>query len=78
MSTGFWVRRFSTVFLGAFVVLTTAQWLLRGQRLENAALHGVIWAAVSATVFTAARIYHSRRGRHCAICNDTPEMRAPE
>jgi hypothetical protein len=39
-------------------------------------LQGTIWGAISATVFTVSRFVQSRQGRHCAICNDTPEMRA--
>lgn len=77
MGPTFWIRRFSIVFLGAFVLLVAAQ-LLRGRTLEFATFHGLVWAAVSATIFTGARIYQSRQGQHCAICKDTPEMRAEE
>lgn len=74
MGTAFWLRRFTIVFVGAFVLIGAAQ-LLRGRTLEFAALHGLVWAAVSATIFTGARLYQSRQGQHCAICRDTPEMR---
>lgn len=77
MGTAFWLRRFSIIFLGAFVLIGAAQ-LLRGRTFEFATLHGLGWAAVSATIFTGARFYQSRQGQHCAICKDTPEMRAGE
>lgn len=74
MGIGFWVRRFVVVFAGAFVVIATAQ-VLKGHAAPQAAGEGLVWASVSASVFVAARIVQARRGRHCALCRDTPEMR---
>ena len=74
MGTVFWLRRFTTVFALAFLVISASQWLLRGRTPADAALQGVIWAAIAATLFTATRIYKSRRGEHCALCRDTPEL----
>jgi hypothetical protein len=74
MGAVFWIRRCILVFAGAFVVIASAQWL-KGHALADAAVQGVLWAAVSAKVFTGARIIQSRQGRHCALCRDTPEMR---
>jgi hypothetical protein len=73
VGTGFWIRRFLIVLAGAFVIICVAQ-LLKGQNLAYSATQGAIWGAVSATVFTVARFFQARRGQHCAICNDTPEM----
>lgn len=73
MGTAFWVRRFLSVFAGAFVVIAAVQ-LLKGRDVGNATLMALAWAAAAATVFTTSRIYQSRRGQHCAICKDTPEM----
>ena len=73
VSTAFWIRRFFTVLAGAFVVICAAQ-MLRGHDLVYSAVQGVIWATISATVFTGARFFQARQGRHCAICRDTPEM----
>ena len=75
MGTSFWVRRFVTVALGALVIIAVAQ-LLKGNTLTYSLTHAGVWALVTAAVFTAARIYQSRRGQHCAVCRDTPEMRA--
>lgn len=74
MGTAFWIRRYLTVLVGAFVVIGAAQ-LLRGHDPVYAAGQAGIWAFISATVFTGARFFQARQGRHCAICKDTPEMR---
>ena len=73
MGIAFWIRRFALVFIAACVVIACAQFL-KGRTISHSIVQGLIWAAISASVFTAARIYQSRRGQHCAICRDTPEM----
>lgn len=74
MGLAFWIRRLLTVLAGAFVIITAAQ-LLRGHTVEYASTQGAIWGVASAAVFTISRYWQSRRGQHCAICKDTPEMR---
>lgn len=69
----FWFRRYLTVFAIAFAIIAVAQ-LLKGHSQHHAVEQGLIWAFVSASVFTGSRIWQSRRGRHCALCRDTPEM----
>jgi hypothetical protein len=68
----FWLRRYATVFTIAFVVIAGAQ-LLRGRVVEDALPHALLWAALSAAVFLATRLYYARRGVACAICRDIPE-----
>ena len=75
MGTEFWVKRFMTVLAGAFVIICGAQ-MLKGHDLTDSLTHGAIWSVITATVFTAARLFQSSRGEHCAICKDTPEMQA--
>jgi hypothetical protein len=72
MGTRFWIRRSCTVFVGALVVITVAQFF-KGHDLQYSVTQGVIWSAVATSVFTFARIWQSRRGQQCAICDDTPE-----
>lgn len=74
MGTLFWLRRLLQVFVIAFVVIAGAQ-LLRGHTPADAVHQALLWAAISSGVFVAARIRQSRRGQHCALCRDTPEMR---
>jgi hypothetical protein len=73
LGTAFWVKRFLVVLALAFVVICAAQ-LLKGRGLEYSVTQGAIWSTISALVFTVARFFQARRGQHCALCNDTPEM----
>jgi len=68
----FWIKRFLTVLLGAFLIIGVAQ-MLKTRDLQYSLTQALTWGLASAAVFTAARLYHSRKGRHCAICKDTPE-----
>jgi hypothetical protein len=77
MGTRFWIRRYLTVFALLFGVIAVAH-LARGRPLPYALTEAVLWAAITAGVFTVARIVQSRRGQHCAICRDTPEFHDPE
>ena len=74
MSSAFWIKRFVTVLVGAFVVICLAQ-LLQGHSWSYSAGQGAIWGSMAAAVFITARFFQSRRGQHCAVCKDTPEMR---
>jgi hypothetical protein len=73
VSTTFWIKRFLTVFVGAFVIISAVQ-ILKGRDVSYSVIEGAIWGFVTAAVFTAARFFQSRRGQHCAICKDTPEV----
>ncbi len=73
MSTIFWIKRFFTVLAGAFVVIGIAQ-ALKGHSWPYSASQGAIWGLIAATVFVVARFFQARRGQHCAVCRDTPEM----
>jgi hypothetical protein len=74
LGTVFWIRRFLSVFALAFAIITASQFLLRGRTPADAALQGLVWAGIAASLFTATRLYRSRKGQHCALCRDTPEM----
>jgi len=67
----FWIKRFFTVAGIAFAVIFLAQ-CLKGNSLYYSLEQGLIWGIISAAIFTGSRIYHSRKGQHCAICNDIP------
>jgi hypothetical protein len=74
MGTAFWIKRFLTVLACAFIIIGAAQ-LLKGHDVQYAASQAAIWGVITAAVFTGARFWQARKGRHCAICKDTPEMR---
>ncbi len=71
MGRTFWIKRFLTVWLLAFAVLLAVE-LLKGHGTQAALAFSAAWSLLAASIFTAARLYQSRRGRHCAVCNDIP------
>ncbi len=71
MGIVFWLRRFLWVFCIAFVVLVSVH-LLRGQAPVYSLKESLLWAMISTCVFIATRIYRSRKGQHCVLCNDVP------
>lgn len=73
MGAKFWMKRFLTVLSVAFLIIGAAQ-IIKTHDLQYAVIQASVWSIASASVFTAARIFQSRRGQHCAICRDTPEM----
>jgi hypothetical protein len=73
VGTIFWIKRFLTVSVGTFVIVCIAQ-MRKGHDLSYATIQGAIWGIITAAVFTVTRFFQSRRGQHCAICKDTPEM----
>ncbi|KQZ45023.1 hypothetical protein [Duganella sp. Root1480D1] len=74
MGTAFWIKRFLVVLAGAFAIISLAQ-ALRGHAIEYSATQGAIWGVIGAAIFTLARYRQARKGQHCALCRDTPEMR---
>ena len=76
MGANFWVKRFLVVLAGGFAITCAAQ-LLKGHDVGYAVVQGALWGAIAASVFTISRLYQSSKGRHCAICKDTPAMQQP-
>ena len=72
MDRAFWIKRFLFVAFVVFAVLTTVE-LLKGHELFQALSFALGWGVLASIVFTATRIYRSRKGQHCAVCNDIPE-----
>ena len=73
MGTWFWIRLFFTVLALAFVLIAGAH-LLRGRSAKYAVGEGIVWSLITASIFISTRLYRSRKGQHCAMCADTPEM----
>ncbi|MBD3668966.1 MAG: hypothetical protein HUJ16_13445 [Kangiella sp.] len=74
MGYSLWIKRFITILTAAFIVIAGAQYL-KNNDLSYALLQGAIWAPITATLFTVSRFFQAKRGQHCALCKDTPEMR---
>lgn len=71
MGIAFWIRRFILVFALVFTVLSCVH-LLRGHEFIFTLKQSLLWGIIASNIFIASRVYNSRRGRHCGLCNDTP------
>ena len=71
MKLSFWLKRFLTVFVSAFIILT-AVYLLRGRERNDALREALIWSSASASLYLAIGMVYARRGLSCALCNDLP------
>lgn len=74
MGTVFWIKRFITVAVVAIALLTAVE-LIKGHELGQAVSFGAVWGVLASALFIATRLYRSRKGEHCAICNDIPESK---
>lgn len=71
-SAAYWIRRFCVAFVVALVIIAGAQ-RLKGYAVADVIGESLLWAAIAAALFTAVRIYRTRKGQYCAVCGDTPE-----
>ena len=69
----FWIRRFLFVLAVTFAIIFGSQ-MLKGHTLEFSLAHAGSWALLATSIFIAGRYYSAGKGRHCALCKDTPEM----
>jgi hypothetical protein len=72
MSFKFWFIRAIKVFSGALIILFIVG-QLKGHSLQDSILFALLWAFLSTSVFIGSRIYQSRKGVACALCNDIPD-----
>jgi hypothetical protein len=73
MKPSFWIKRFLVVFSGLFLVFFAVYVLLRGRAPVAGAAESALWAAITAGIFLATRLYRSSKGQPCELCGDTPE-----
>jgi hypothetical protein len=71
-SAAFWMRRFCVAFVVALVIIAGAQ-RLKGFAVADVINESALWAAIAAALYTAVRIYRTRKNQYCALCGDTPE-----
>ncbi len=74
MGIKFWVLRFFKVFAGVFILLFAIH-LIKGNQILNSSIFAVIWAFLSTSVFVGSRVYQSRKGIACELCNDIPNKK---
>ncbi|WP_438865277.1 hypothetical protein [Neptunicella sp.] len=75
MAMAFWLKRTLRVFLSVFILLFMVE-LLKGHRLEDAIEFSLIWSGISTVIFTATRLFYSRKGINCALCDETPASKS--
>jgi len=71
MGYKFWITRALKVFIGVLILLFIVQ-LLKQHSIQDSILFAVTWSFLTTLVFIGSRIYQSRKGVECALCNDTP------
>ena len=71
MGLNFWFLRFIKVFTGVFVLLFVIH-LIKGNKALESFYFAAVWAFLSTSVFVGSRIYQSRKGIACELCNDIP------
>ncbi|WP_416305054.1 hypothetical protein [Neptunicella sp. SCSIO 80796] len=71
MGITFWIKRTLTVFVGVVAVLFIVE-LLKGHAFADAIEFALLWGLITTAIFTATRLYYSRKGVACALCDDIP------
>ena len=73
MGLKFWVLRFIKVFTGILMVLFAIHFL-KGNDVLESFYFAAIWAFLSTSVFVGSRLYQSKKGIACELCNDIPTI----
>ncbi|MBU2883002.1 hypothetical protein KO525_18610 [Psychrosphaera sp. B3R10] len=71
MGIKFWFKRAAMVFSIVSMLLLLVE-LAKGHVFEQAILFALTWGAVSTAIFIGTRLYYTRKGVHCELCNDLP------
>jgi len=72
MGYKFWIIRSLKVFIGISVLLFIVE-LLKQHSIEESIIFAVTWSFLATMVFIGSRVYQSRKGVECALCNDTSD-----
>ncbi|NQY65336.1 MAG: hypothetical protein HRT38_16770 [Alteromonadaceae bacterium] len=73
MGFKFWIIRAIKVFVSVVILLFIVE-QLKGHSLEDSILFSILWSFLSTSVFIGSRVYQSRKGIVCELCNDTPDQ----
>jgi hypothetical protein len=69
MGYRFWVIRTLKVYIGVLIALLVIE-LLKHHSIENALIFAATWSFISTSLFIGTRLYQSRKGVECLLCND--------
>lgn len=72
MGIKFWIKRTFTVFIVVLAILFVVE-LLKGHSLINSITFALLWSTLSTATFIATRLYYSRKGLACEVCQDTQD-----
>jgi len=71
MGFKFWFVRALKVFLGVAVLLFIVE-LLKEHSVQESLIFALTWSFITTAIFIGSRLYQSRKGVECALCNDIP------
>ena len=74
MGYKFWAIRALKVYIGVLIALLIIE-LLKQHTIENALIFAVTWSFITTSVFIVTRLYQSRKGLECALCDHTPNSK---
>lgn len=69
MGLKFWLKRAVLIYLGLFVIFFVVE-MIKQHTVAAGLEFSTTWALITTVVFISARLYQSRRGAHCAMCDD--------
>ncbi len=77
MGIKFWFIRAVKVFLAVTALLFVIE-LFKQHSVQEAILFAVTWSLVSTAIFIGSRLYQSRKGIECELCNDIPKSESKQ
>lgn len=72
MGFKFWLIRALKIFIGVATLLFIVE-LLKEHSVEASLIFALTWSFISTAIFIGSRLYQSRKGVECALCNDIPD-----
>ena len=72
MGFNFWLVRALKVFLGVAAILFIVE-LLKQHSVQESLVFAFTWSSITTAIFICSRLYQSRKGVECALCNDIPD-----
>ncbi len=74
MGYKFWIKRGLCLFVVILNVLFIIE-LLKQHSIEESIIFAITWSFLGTSVFIGTRLYYSRKGIECVLCNDIPSRK---